>query len=72
MPKYRIWCTVSGGITGSRAAWLKSGKSDEPWETTDREAADMYASELRTSMRGGPGSTVRYTYEVRRMNDDQG
>jgi hypothetical protein len=55
-----IWCQVSGGVTGSRANWLKGeGEGASPRETialfpTEAEA-EAKCAELaaKTSLRGG-------------------
>lgn len=57
---YRIWCEVSGGVTGSREGWLRD--EGEIWQTTDRERARQEAAELRASAGMGP---VRFQYTVK-------
>ena len=42
--KYGIWCSVWGGVTGRREAWLK--KDDKIWAGSQEEAEKM-AAELR-------------------------
>lgn len=57
---YRIWARVSGGITGTREAWLKEG--DEIWESTNRAEAETKAKDLNVRMnRRGSLADFRYT-----------
>lgn len=53
-----IYCTVSGGVTGRRQAWLKS--DGEVVEFGTREEAEAEATRLRSSM--GRNSATRFTY----------
>ena len=53
-----IYCTVSGGVTGSRQAWLKS--DGELVEFGTREEAEAEATRLRNSV--GRHSATRFTY----------
>lgn len=59
---YRIWCTVSGGVTGHREAWLKvNGKV---YETESYEKAQEKASDLMYEMnKRGYVATFTYTVE---------
>jgi hypothetical protein len=56
---YGIWAEVSGGVTGSRAAWLKS--NGEIREFATREGAEEVAAELNATMGKGSSATFRYT-----------
>jgi hypothetical protein len=56
---YRIWCTVSGGVTGPREAWLKS--NGEIREFPTRELADAEANRLNSRYRG---PVVQFNYTV--------
>ena len=60
---YRIWCTVSGGITGSRAAWLKD--HGEIMEFDDKEEAMTHAKKCmdNTSRR----SSATFSYEAKEV-----
>jgi len=61
--RYRIWAEVSGGVTGSRAGWLKaSGKIKE---FPSREAAEREAAHLSDTMKS---PTARFRYTVERAN----
>ena len=46
---YRIWCRVSGGITGAREAWLKA-KSGKIYQTKNKATAQRKAKKLNTDM----------------------
>jgi hypothetical protein len=48
MPKFGIWATVTGGVTGSRAAWLK--RDDERVEFETRAEAEQEADRLNNEM----------------------
>lgn len=56
--KWGVYCTVRGGVTGGRQAWLKS--DDEVVEYGTREEAEAEAARLRSSM--GRNSATRFTY----------
>ena len=59
--RYRIWCTVSGGMTGTRQAWLKK-KDGKIYETSNKTSATKKAQHLNATM--GKNSMVRFRYEV--------
>lgn len=63
--RYRIWAQVSGGVTGSRAAWLKSG--GKIMEFATREAAQREADHLNETM-GKDGGRARFSYTVSEAN----
>lgn len=56
---FRIWCRVSGGVTGTREAWLKSDGVVKEFAT--REAAQAEADKLN---RPQPYSTASFRYTV--------
>jgi len=56
--KYGIWCSVWGGVTGHRQAWLK--EDDKIWTGTEEEAMKR-ATELNAAQRM---STAHFSYEV--------
>lgn len=58
-----IWCTVDGGVTGFRAAWLKNEAGDVA-EFVSRAAATEKADEMHRLTRG---SRARHTYTARRL-----
>jgi hypothetical protein len=58
---YSIWCEVSGGRTGSRAAWLKKDGTIQMW--TDKATAEWEAAALNGSM-NRPNSKVVFTFTV--------
>lgn len=61
---YRIRCYVSGGVTGSRQAWLKlSGKI---YETDNKKAAEALARENTEEM-NNPYSQASFQYRVIEM-----
>jgi len=60
--RWRVWCRVSGGVTGTREAWLKNGNGViEEFDT--REEAQAVASRLNATM--GRNSAVSFYYTVR-------
>ena len=58
---YRIWCRVSGGVTGTREAYYK--QSGQIWETQDREQAEAKARSMTETM-NNPYSTATFRYTV--------
>jgi hypothetical protein len=57
---YGIFCTVSGGATGSRSAWLKTGENSKIATFPTLEAAEARAQELLASR--SPYSTAYFAY----------
>jgi hypothetical protein len=62
---FRIWCEVSGGVTGTREAWLKS--AGNIYETRNREEAESEAKRLRDSIGSNPYRTASFRYSVREV-----
>jgi hypothetical protein len=58
---YGIWCQVSGGVTGTRQAWLKDDGRVQTWER--REVAEAHAAHLMGQM-NGPYATANFVYRV--------
>jgi hypothetical protein len=58
---YRIWCKVSGGITGTREAWLKA--NGKICEYATREQAAQVARDLNERSNRS-GATADYRYSV--------
>lgn len=59
-----VWCTVAGGVTGPRQAWLKADGVVVECDT--REEAEELAQENRERMAGHRGS-AQFTYTARRL-----
>jgi hypothetical protein len=57
---FKIHCTVSGGRTGTRQAYLKENGVE--YETNDFEAAQAKVRNLRELV--SPHSTATFTYTV--------
>ncbi len=55
---YRIMASVSGGVTGSRSAWLKSNGVIREFESL--EDAQKVARELQATTKGRPGVVFHY------------
>ena len=62
MVTFKIWCDVWGGVTGSRAAWLKS--NGEEIVFTDRSNAEATARRLTDSRMGSPNRVANFSYTV--------
>ena len=62
MTSFGIWCEVSGGVTGHRAAWLKRDGRVQLF--ADRGAAARMASDLMART-AGPYATASFRYTVR-------
>ena len=60
---FRVWCTVSGGVTGYNEGWLKV--DGEVFETEWRMNADGIAEENLAVRENHP--TCRFTYEVKEV-----
>lgn len=69
---FGVWCRVSGGVTGTREAWLKVNirlssphTSGEVWRGTEEEARAK-AAEL-SNVRPSPYQTATFHYEARKL-----
>jgi precorrin-6x reductase len=62
--EYRVWCTVYGGVTGRREAWLK--ENHRVYSTDSLEEACEKAKELNSKMSLFVGS-AKFRYTVKRM-----
>jgi len=60
--KYRIWCEVWGGVTGSRQAWMKDNDGNVR-EFDSKEEADEEAGKCNREM--GKNSPARFRYTVK-------
>jgi hypothetical protein len=67
-PTYRVWCVVSGGVTGTRQAWLKDGDGLVR-EWTDRAEAERQANVLTRRMNYHPLAKATFQYLVRKSPD---
>jgi hypothetical protein len=61
---YGVWCIVSGGRTGSRAAWLKVAGQVRTFPT--REAAAAEANCLQANV--SPFGHCMFSYTAREMD----
>lgn len=61
---YRIWCIVSGGVTGHREAWMK--KDGSIYETESYREALEWAVELNKKM-NDCFSTAFFRYTVKQV-----
>lgn len=60
---YQIWCRVSGGVTGTREAWLKErGKVMMFTEAEAIEHAALLNKEMNNRF-----ATANFEYSVRRV-----
>jgi hypothetical protein len=58
---YRIWCQVSGGVTGTGEGWLKRNSEVVTFESQDE--AEAYARELR-ERNNSQYAKARFRYTV--------
>jgi hypothetical protein len=65
MKMYGIWCQVSGGITGYRAAWLKSKGEQRTFQTL--QEAELYAKRLTEDRMHNRYRTADYHYSAREI-----
>ena len=61
--KYAIWCRVSGGVTGTREAWLKSRGIIRKFETLDE--AQRVAAEYNVKFSNDPISKAYFSYTAK-------
>ena len=64
-PAYLSWgvfCTVCGGVTGSRSAWLKD-KDGRPRRFPDKATAEVEAERLM-QQKNGPHATASFYYRA--------
>jgi hypothetical protein len=59
---FGIWCEVWGGVTGSRAAWMKA--DGQLVRFGSREAAEAEAARLNERL-NGPNARASFNYTVR-------
>lgn len=62
---FAVWCRVSGGVTGTREAWLKSNGTLVLFDT--RAEAEAEASRLNKQM-NHPHSTADFRYTARQYD----
>jgi hypothetical protein len=60
---YGVWCEVWGGVTGSRASWLK--QNGQTAKFTTLEAAEKQAAEHQRTTMGSPYRTAIFSYSAR-------
>ncbi len=58
---YAVWCRVSGGVTGTREAWMKDANGIVRFATKDE--AQTEADRLNKQM-NGPYSRASFRYTV--------
>jgi hypothetical protein len=65
--EYRILCTVSGGVTGTRQRYLK--KMGKEYRTENKEEAEIEAATLNAGM-NHDYSPAKFSYEVKEVTND--
>jgi hypothetical protein len=63
MATYGIWCEVWGGITGSRASWLKDHGELQTY--SDPKQAQQRADVLNEIITNNPHRTAEFRYTVK-------
>jgi hypothetical protein len=63
---YGIWCTVSGGVTGTRESWMKSNGQIRLFETI--EEAKKIANAVQDERMGNNHRTADFNYSARPYN----
>lgn len=61
MPWYRVYCAVSGGVTGFRESYLRDESGELRFPTYDQ--AEAVASHLRATMGRNSPATFYYSAE---------
>src|SRR5262245_57457514 len=64
--KYGVWCTVSGGVTGFREAWMKSDGKIKVFST--HQAAQAEADKHYRTAMGNPYRTADFSYQALRLS----
>jgi hypothetical protein len=65
--RWGVWCRVSGGVTGTREAWLRAG--DQLMLFARREDAERLALDLDCEL-NGPHATADFAYAARRFSSN--
>ena len=61
--RYGVWCRVTGGVTGTREAWLRGADGDYTlWD--NRSDAEAEAARLNKSMNSNPHSLASFRYRA--------
>lgn len=63
--QYGVFCQVSGGVTGYRAAWLKSNGKMQVFAS--RELAEIEAKRLTEKRMNNTYRTADYHYSAREI-----
>lgn len=63
--KFRIWCEVWGGVTGSRCAWMTDARG-QIVEFDRREDAQEEADECNRTA-NGPNARASFEYTVKEV-----
>ena len=62
MHKWKIYCEVSGGVTGYRAAWLKKDGKEQVFFV--KAEAIVEAQRLNEKLNSNPFRTAEFKYTV--------
>ena len=62
---YGVWCQVWGGVTGSRAGWLKENGKPQVFATLAE--AEQVAAEHQASIKDRPHGSARFSYTAEEM-----
>jgi len=65
VPKFGVWCEVSGGVTGSRCAWLK--RNGVRAEFDAQAEAEAEAARLMSRNGSNPYRTADFRYTAREI-----
>jgi hypothetical protein len=65
LTQYGIWCTVRGGPTGHREAWLKH--EGELFQTSSESYAERIAEHYQAQAAKHPGPAT-FSYTVRQLD----
>ena len=60
---YAVWCEVWGGITGTRASWLKGKHGAQEYDTL--EEAEKMAAIMNENMNNRPNRTAVFEYTAK-------
>ena len=66
---FRIWCKVSGGITGTRAGYAKDENSQSGYEEYESYEEAMKICKERNQVMNMPYKKADYSYTVIKIND---
>ena len=66
MTRWGVWCEVTGGVTGTRRAWLRHEDALAVYDK--REDAEAEAKRLNQTIGSNPNRKAEFLYVARQMS----